>query len=52
MAAGLPVVSSPASVNGEIVEHGVTGFLAESPEEWQVDIEKLVRDPDLRGSMG
>ncbi|MCK4486347.1 MAG: glycosyltransferase, partial [Desulfobacterales bacterium] len=52
MAAGLPVVSSPAGVNGEIVEHGVTGFLAESPEEWQVAIEKLVRDPNLRESMG
>lgn len=52
MAAGLPVVSSPAGVNGEIVEHGVTGFLAESPEEWQVAIEKLVLDPDLRRSMG
>jgi len=52
MAAGLPVVSSPAGVNGEIVEHGVTGFLAESPEEWQLAMDKLVRDPDLRETMG
>jgi len=52
MAAGLPVVSSPAGVNGEIVEHGVTGFLADSAEAWRKAIEKLVHDPDLRRVMG
>ena len=52
MAAGLPVVSSPAGVNGEIVEHAATGFLAESPEEWQTAVKKLIRDPDLRRRMG
>jgi glycosyltransferase involved in cell wall biosynthesis len=52
MAAGLPVVSSPAGVNGEIVKHGVTGFLAESPEAWLRAIEKLAQDPDLRHVMG
>ncbi|MBW1939840.1 MAG: glycosyltransferase family 4 protein [Deltaproteobacteria bacterium] len=52
MAAGLPVVSSPAGVNEEIVEHGVTGFLAESPEEWKTAIKKLADDPELRKAMG
>jgi len=52
MAAGLPVVSSPAGVNGEIVKHGVTGFLAESPEEWQRAIAKIAQDPNLRQVMG
>jgi glycosyltransferase involved in cell wall biosynthesis len=52
MAAGLPVVSSPAGVNSEIVEHAVTGFLAEQPEEWLTAIAKLVHNPDLRQAMG
>lgn len=52
MAAGLPVVSSPVGVNRDIVEHEVTGLLAESPDEWQVAIEKLIRNPDLRRAMG
>jgi glycosyltransferase involved in cell wall biosynthesis len=52
MAAGLPVVSSPAGVNGEIVEHGVTGFLADNAEAWQKAIEELINEPDLRRVMG
>ncbi len=52
MAAGLPVISSPVGVNRDIVEHEVTGFLAASPDEWQVAIERLIRNPDLRRVMG
>ena len=52
MAAGLPVVSSPVGVNRDIVEHEITGFLAESPDEWQDSIERLIRNPDLRLAMG
>ena len=52
MAAGLPVVSSPVGVNKDIVEHGITGFLAESSDEWETAIEQLIRDPDLRQAMG
>ncbi len=52
MAAGLPVVSSPAGVNGEIVEHGVTGFLVDSADAWQKAIEELINEPDLRRDMG
>ena len=52
MAAGLPVVSSPAGVNGEVVEHGISGFLAESPEQWQAALLTLCRDENLRGKMG
>ncbi len=52
MAAGLPVVSSPVGVNKEIVEHEVTGYLAESPEEWWIAIEKLAHDSALRQAMG
>ena len=52
MAAGLPVISSPAGVNAEVVEHGVTGFLAESPEEWRSALLSLSRDETLRREMG
>ena len=51
-AMGLPVVASPVGVNAEIVEHGVTGFLADSEETWTEQLLKLVDDPDLRTRMG
>ncbi len=52
MAAGIPVVTSPAGVNGEIVEQGITGFLADDPEEWEKAIADLIQDSDLRKTMG
>ena len=52
MACGLPVVASPVGVNCEIVEHGVNGFLAETPEEWEIALRTLLSDPELRKRMG
>jgi glycosyltransferase involved in cell wall biosynthesis len=52
MAAGLPVVANPVGVHSQMVEHGITGFLAESPAEWAEAIGKLASDPDLRQRMG
>lgn len=52
MAAGLPVVSSPAGVNREIVQEGITGFLAENLDDWQKAIDRLFHDSDLRNAMG
>lgn len=52
MAAGLSVVSSPAGVNREIVQEGITGFLAENPDDWQKAIDRLFHDSDLRNAMG
>ena len=52
MAAGLPVISSPAGVNREIVQEGITGFFAENPDDWRKSIDKLFRDPALRDIMG
>lgn len=52
MACGLPVVASPVGVNSTIVEHGVTGFLASTDEEWRTSIARLLSDPDLRRRMG
>ena len=52
MACGLPVVASPVGVNSHIVEHGVNGFLAETPLEWDTAMRKLLNDPAMRQRMG
>jgi hypothetical protein len=52
MAAGRPVVASPVGVNPEIVEPGVTGFLARTPEDWRSALGRLRDDPALRARMG
>lgn len=52
MACGLPVVASPVGVNREIVTHGVTGFLAETTDEWIAALVTLIGDPALRRRMG
>jgi len=51
MAAGKPVIASPVGANRQVVEHGVNGFLAETPEEWTQALRAL-SDPDLRRRMG
>ena len=52
MACGLPVVASPVGVNRQIVEHGVNGFLAETPEQWEQALRTLLANPELRQRMG
>ncbi len=52
MAAGLPVVANPVGVQTEMVRHGETGFLADTPEGWAAAVGKLARDPALRRRMG
>jgi glycosyltransferase involved in cell wall biosynthesis len=52
LAAGVPVVCSPAGINREIVEDGVHGFWANTKEEWIEKLEILINDPDLRKRMG
>lgn len=51
-AVGLPVVASPVGVNSEIVDHGHTGFLADSDAAWVDHLVKLIDDPALRSRMG
>jgi glycosyltransferase involved in cell wall biosynthesis len=52
MACGLPVIASPVGINREIVAHGVTGFLADTTEEWTAALATLRDDPGLRRRMG
>ena len=52
MACALPVVGTPVGVNQEIIQHGVNGFCADTPDEWVEYLSKLAEDPNLRMEMG
>lgn len=52
MAAGLPVVASPAGVNRDVVIDGETGYLAISESEWVDTLQKLIDDAGLRERQG
>jgi glycosyltransferase involved in cell wall biosynthesis len=52
MAAGLPVVASPCGVQAQIVQHGVSGLLARSLDEWHGALVSLAADFALREKMG
>jgi glycosyltransferase involved in cell wall biosynthesis len=52
MAAGLPVIANPVGVHCEMVRHGVTGYLARTPEEWARGVRTLAEDPEIRRRMG
>ena len=52
MSLAMPNVCSPVGVNREIVEHGRTGYLAASHEQWRHSLIELVDDEPLRIQMG
>jgi glycosyltransferase involved in cell wall biosynthesis len=52
MGVALPVVASPVGINGELVRHGETGFLAREDRDWKEALEILAADPGLRARMG
>ncbi len=52
MAASLPCVASPVGANTEAVIHGVNGFHARTPEEWEHSLGRLIASPDLRRRFG
>lgn len=49
---GVPVVCTPVGINRDLVEDGVSGFWAKTPEEWEEKISILIKDPLLREKMG
>ncbi|ADU62297.1 MAG: glycosyltransferase family 4 protein [Pseudodesulfovibrio sp.] len=51
MACGVVVVASDKGGAGEIVDHGIDGFLARDIEEWTRHVLHLARDHDLRHRM-
>jgi glycosyltransferase involved in cell wall biosynthesis len=52
MALGIPPVVSPVGVNSEIVQDGVNGLLATTPDEWKAKLALLLRDRELRQRLG
>jgi glycosyltransferase involved in cell wall biosynthesis len=51
-AAGLPVVGNPVGVTPELVRDGLTGLLADTPDEWVLAVRKLAENPALRLALG
>ena len=52
MSCGVPVVASAVGENLEIIEDGVNGFLARSPDEWETKLRRLLTDAPLRARFG
>jgi glycosyltransferase involved in cell wall biosynthesis len=52
MAAGLPVIANPVGVQAGFVEHGVSGFWADTPAEWIDAVGRLMHDVELRQRQG
>jgi glycosyltransferase involved in cell wall biosynthesis len=52
MAMGVPTVCSAVGANLEVIEHGVNGLLARTPEDWLAALERLIDDPSLRARLG
>lgn len=52
MACGRPVIASAVGANLAIVEHGRSGFLVRTPDEWYEALAALRADPGLRHAMG
>ena len=52
MALGIPSVVSPVGVNNNIVNNDQNGFLAETPEEWEQALEKLIQSEEERKRVG
>ena len=48
MALGIPTVATPLGSNPEVVQHGVTGFLADTEEDWVEYLSLLINDRELR----
>jgi glycosyltransferase involved in cell wall biosynthesis len=52
MALGIPIVVTPVSMLSDIVEHGVSGFHAETDDEWVTYLSTLISDTTKRKQMG
>jgi glycosyltransferase involved in cell wall biosynthesis len=52
LAAGVPVVANRVGVHPAMVRDGMTGLLADTPEEWIRAIRVLVENPDQRRKLG
>lgn len=52
MGCGVPAVCSPVGVANELIESGVNGYLAASPETWHEHLAHLIENVSLRARLG
>lgn len=52
MATGIPPVASPVGMNSEIIDDGVTGYLAADYNEWVDKLTRQIDDGVLRRRIG
>jgi glycosyltransferase involved in cell wall biosynthesis len=52
MAMEVPGIATAVGVNSKIIQDGVNGFTARSPEEWKSKLQILLEDPSLREKIG
>ncbi len=52
MALEIPTLMSPVGVNGEIIQHGINGYLPQTEDEWVEQISELVNDKEKRARIG
>lgn len=46
MALGIPALVSPVGVNTKVVDHGINGYVCDSPESWKQALEDLLNNRD------
>lgn len=51
MSMGIPLVASPVGVNGQMVEDGVDGFLADTQDDWVKKLSMLIENTTVRHRM-
>ncbi|GAA4303657.1 glycosyltransferase family 4 protein [Nibribacter koreensis] len=52
MALGIPAVVSPVGMNVEVVDHGINGFICDTPDQWHSALKKLMDDISIRANLG
>jgi glycosyltransferase involved in cell wall biosynthesis len=51
MSAGLATICSAIGANNRLIDDGVNGLLARTPDEWYDKLEQLILDRDLRARL-
>ncbi len=52
MSLGISTVMSPVGMNNQLIQHGENGFLADTKQEWILNLTKLIEDKQLRKKIG
>ena len=49
---GIPIIAQEYSSYRNVINHGITGLLADDLSAWEASIEKLIDDPNFRKKLG